>query len=257
MTSLLISSLLAAVSPVLAQDVGVASRHWQAGVQQVLLDRRAEARKEWEACLAADPDNEDCRAALKLLGAAVETGPAREGSQGWKAGLLFYEAGRYEEARKEWAECARANLSDTDCQWGLEKLKRIGADPSRSNSAGTLTAEAEALYKKGDYAGAYRKAKEALAKDPSNRVASAVSLLSANRQGPAAKAKAQPARPVPQSDEESRRSAVQHWNSGIIFFQHGDYKKARDEWLLCRQFDPANSDCMTGLQRIDSTYGGQ
>ena len=58
------------------------------------------------------------------------------------------------------------------------------------------------------------------------------------------------------SDEENRRRALKHWNNGIIYFQKGDYPKARDEWLLCKQFDPKNTDCQAGLQRIDNTYGG-
>ncbi|MFH2204278.1 MAG: tetratricopeptide repeat protein [Elusimicrobiota bacterium] len=58
------------------------------------------------------------------------------------------------------------------------------------------------------------------------------------------------------SDEENRRRALKHWNNGIIFFQKGDYPKARDEWLLCKQFDAKNTDCQAGLQRIDNTYGG-
>jgi len=58
------------------------------------------------------------------------------------------------------------------------------------------------------------------------------------------------------SSEENRRRAVKHWHNGIIFFQKGDYAKARDEWLLCQQFDKQNADCTSGLQRIDATYGG-
>lgn len=58
------------------------------------------------------------------------------------------------------------------------------------------------------------------------------------------------------SSEENKRKAIKHWNAGIIYFQKQDYAKAKDEWLLCKQFDPSNTDCNTGLQRIDSTYGG-
>lgn len=56
------------------------------------------------------------------------------------------------------------------------------------------------------------------------------------------------------SSEENRKAAIQHWNSGIIYYQKGDLAKARDEWLLCKQLDPGSSDCQTGLQRIDQTY---
>lgn len=60
------------------------------------------------------------------------------------------------------------------------------------------------------------------------------------------------AQPVSEAD---RRQGVKFWNSGIIHFQKSDYAKARDEWLLCRQYDPANSDCQSGLARVDSVYG--
>lgn len=56
--------------------------------------------------------------------------------------------------------------------------------------------------------------------------------------------------------EENKRSAVQHWNAGIIYYQQGNYEKAKDEWLLCKQLDPASSDCVTGLQRIEQQFGG-
>ena len=55
--------------------------------------------------------------------------------------------------------------------------------------------------------------------------------------------------------ENDKREAVKHWNAGIIFYQKGDYEKARDEWQICKQMDPSNSDCVTGLQRIDQSYG--
>jgi len=61
---------------------------------------------------------------------------------------------------------------------------------------------------------------------------------------------------VKEANEEDKRSAIKHWNNGIIYFQQADYDKARDEWLLCAALDPRNEDCVTGLQRIDNTFGG-
>ena len=65
----------------------------------------------------------------------------------------------------------------------------------------------------------------------------------------------EPAAATP-TNEENRRRALKHWNNGIQAFQKSDYAKARDEWLLCKQFDATNTDCASGLQRIVSTYGG-
>ncbi|MCX5788417.1 MAG: hypothetical protein NTX64_07955 [Elusimicrobia bacterium] len=60
----------------------------------------------------------------------------------------------------------------------------------------------------------------------------------------------------PESPSEAdRREAVKHWNSGIIYYQKGDYEKSQEEWSLCRELDPGNSDCLTGLQRLDMNYG--
>lgn len=66
-----------------------------------------------------------------------------------------------------------------------------------------------------------------------------------------------PEAPKPEAtSEDNKRQAMKHWHNGIIFFQKLDYAKARDEWLLCKQYDPTNKDCQDGLQRIDNTYGG-
>lgn len=56
-------------------------------------------------------------------------------------------------------------------------------------------------------------------------------------------------------NENDKREAVRYWNSGIIFYQRGDYEKARDEWNRCRALDSSNSDCATGLGRIAQSYG--
>ncbi len=57
------------------------------------------------------------------------------------------------------------------------------------------------------------------------------------------------------SSEDGRRRGQVHWTKGIKYFQKAQYDKARDEWILCKQFDPTNTDCANGLQRIDNTYG--
>lgn len=61
---------------------------------------------------------------------------------------------------------------------------------------------------------------------------------------------------VDRPSEGSKREAVRYWNSGIIFYQRGDYARAAEEWKTCRRLDPANSDCTTGLKRIAQSYGG-
>ena len=57
------------------------------------------------------------------------------------------------------------------------------------------------------------------------------------------------------ASESDRREAVKHWNSGIIFYQRGDFEKTQDEWEVCRALDPGNSDCVVGMQRLEQNYG--
>ncbi|MBI5244300.1 MAG: hypothetical protein HY922_11590 [Elusimicrobia bacterium] len=56
--------------------------------------------------------------------------------------------------------------------------------------------------------------------------------------------------------EENKKDGLKHWEQGIAAFMRGDYEKAKEEWLLCKKFDPTNSDCIAGLQRVDNTFGG-
>ncbi len=117
--------------------------------------------------------------------------------------------------------------------------------PVQENSMSS--SRARELYGKGLYAAAYEEAKRVLHENPSDAGAFSVAKLAKARLG---------LKPVSsKKSEDNRRRAQKHWNAGIIYFQAGDYAKSRDEWLLCRQFDPGNSDCQTGLQRLDNTYG--
>jgi hypothetical protein len=73
---------------------------------------------------------------------------------------------------------------------------------------------------------------------------------------PRAGAEKEPEAPQGGVSAEDKKTANKHFNQGIAAFQKGDWAKAREDWLLCRQFDPSNSDCAAGLQRIDRTHGG-
>jgi tetratricopeptide (TPR) repeat protein len=56
--------------------------------------------------------------------------------------------------------------------------------------------------------------------------------------------------------EEDKKRAIKHWNEGIKHFQNNDYAKAKDEWILCKRFDPGFTECIQGLQRLENTFGG-
>jgi hypothetical protein len=96
-----------------------------------------------------------------------------------------------------------------------------------------------------------REKAEAEAKAKAEVDAKAAEATAASGQ-PAATAAATPAVP----SEDARRSSQQHYLSGVIFFQKGDYEKAREEWTLSLQLDPGNSDARAGLERIEKLYGG-
>lgn len=59
-----------------------------------------------------------------------------------------------------------------------------------------------------------------------------------------------PAAPPAPSAEEVSRQSEQHYLSGIIYFQKGDYAKAGDEWRLALAVSPANIDARAGLDRL-------
>ena len=61
--------------------------------------------------------------------------------------------------------------------------------------------------------------------------------------------------PLVAISENDKREAVRYWNSGIIYYQKGDYEKSREEWDRCRTLDPSNSDCTIGLNRIEQSFG--
>jgi len=128
--------------------------------------------------------------------------------------------------------------------------------PVVDNSMGS--SRARELYGQKKFAAAYAEATRVLALNPSDAGAYAVMKLSQSRLGisqPLSMARLAPKAPAPKPADKSKRSAQRHWNNGIIYFQAGKYDKARDEWLLCKQLEPSNLDCQTGLQRLDSTYG--
>jgi Tfp pilus assembly protein PilF len=57
-----------------------------------------------------------------------------------------------------------------------------------------------------------------------------------------------PSRPA--TDVDRKREAQQHYLSGMIYFQKGDYAKAKEEWSLCQQLDPENPEVRAGLERL-------
>lgn len=63
--------------------------------------------------------------------------------------------------------------------------------------------------------------------------------------------------PNPETTEENKKAAQQHYMQGLVHFQNGNLEKARDEWKIALQFDPGYSEADLGLKKIDQLTGGQ
>lgn len=66
--------------------------------------------------------------------------------------------------------------------------------------------------------------------------------------------------PVTEAPDGGReRAAQQSYLEGIIYFQKGDYEKARAAWLKSKELAPPGSDAAKdasfGLERINKLYG--
>ncbi|OGS41177.1 MAG: hypothetical protein A3J82_08430 [Elusimicrobia bacterium RIFOXYA2_FULL_69_6] len=72
--------------------------------------------------------------------------------------------------------------------------------------------------------------------------------------GPAGDAKV--TAPAVGVSEENKRQSQQYYLSGIIYYDKGDFEKARNEWTHALQLDPGNPDAKAGLERLNNLYGG-
>lgn len=154
---------------------------------------------------------------------------ASEVANRWSEGAAAARSGDWEAARKSWTACMLLSPDQPDCGAGLSLLSHADA----AFDAGLI--EKKDLQARLDIK------------------ARSVFLLARNRVSESVIPD-----PAPNSDssEDDKRQAVKHWNEGIKYFQKNETDKARDEWLLCRQFDKGNPDCATGLKRLDNMYGG-
>ncbi|MBI5244257.1 MAG: protein kinase [Elusimicrobia bacterium] len=58
--------------------------------------------------------------------------------------------------------------------------------------------------------------------------------------------------PAVEGKAPDNEAAKRRWGIGLAAFRNGDYERAREEWRLCRQLDPANMDCVKGLQEVNA-----
>ncbi|NNN07456.1 MAG: tetratricopeptide repeat protein, partial [Elusimicrobia bacterium] len=56
--------------------------------------------------------------------------------------------------------------------------------------------------------------------------------------------------------DSAKQQSQQAYLAGMVYFQQGNYEKARDQFMLAKQLDPGNPDAAAGLDRIEKLYGG-
>lgn len=204
---------------------------------------------------------------LAMLDQVLEAGPgnvkaqklqaeirAEMASQHVAQGRQFYETRKYNEAITQWKTATTYGYDSKSSEQLIarakEQMRREAAAKARSIEIAKEKEEADKLQAEElAKAAAEKKAKEdADAKAAAATAAAAPATPKADGATTAATAGA---------SEDSKRQSQQNYLTGVIFFQKGDYEKARNAWHLSLQFDPSNSDAKTGLERIEKLYGGQ
>jgi tetratricopeptide (TPR) repeat protein len=225
--------------------------------------REGEANERLQQALSLYSQGETAQA-LKILDSILQVGPgnakaqrlmaeirAEMAQQHVAAGRDLYEKRRYMEAIAEWKEAVNygydPRASDQLIARAKEQMKR--EDEARRHEA-EMAQQRQDQVKKQAEEEKKKAEEEAKKKEADAKAAASTSAAPA----PAPAAVSAPATPGVVT-EESRKQSQQHYLSGVIFFQKGDYEKSREEWTLAKQLDPSNSDAAAGLDRIDKLYG--
>jgi tetratricopeptide (TPR) repeat protein len=202
---------------------------------------------------------------IKMLDEALALGPGNAKAQKLQAeirsemagqhvaeGRKLYESRKYDEAEAEWKRAVTygydQGAADQLIARAKEQIRR--EDEARRRFAASAKQKAEA--EKARAAESAKAEADKKAKDEADRkaalVAAATSTATAKTDIPAAPAAAG-------VSEENHRQSEQYYLSGIIYYDKGDYDKARNEWTHSLQLDPGNSDAKAGLERINNLYG--
>jgi tetratricopeptide (TPR) repeat protein len=155
--------------------------------------------------------------------------------------------------------------------WGAKKPEKLPEFPKEpaDQQAARLWQAGTLAVSRGDYAWAIKQFEGCLKADPrhdscKSGLVEAKQLVGWNP--PKKKKKKRAFVPQPKDEgaetagaagEETKREAIKHWNAGILVYQKGEFEKAREEWAKCKELDPQNAECVTGLQRLDQEYGAK
>lgn len=208
---------------------------------QGLID---ESIKMLDEVLALGPGN----AKAQKLQAEIR---AEMASQHVTAGRKLYESRKYEEAQKEWKKAVTygydTRAADQLISRAKEQVRREDAAKRRATEIAKQKKEEEER----------RAAEIAKAEAEAKAKAEADAKAAAAAAGPTGTPKTDPATTAAAAgvSEENKRQSQQYYLSGIIYYDKGDFEKARNEWTHALQLDPGNPDAKAGLERINSLYG--
>lgn len=201
---------------------------------------------------------------LKMLDQVLEAGPGNQKAQKLQSeiraevanqhvaeGRRLYETRRYDEAMKEWKQAVVYGYDPKSADQLVARAKeQIRREESARRRAEEMRKQREEDAKKKreeeERVAAEEKKKEEEEKAKQQAAAATNATASGQPAGGAA---------PPPSAESNRQASQQAYLAGMIYFQKGDYEKARDEWLRAKQLDPSNSDAVQGLQKIEQLYG--
>ncbi|MDE2141852.1 MAG: hypothetical protein KGJ84_05515 [Elusimicrobia bacterium] len=202
---------------------------------------------------------------LKMLDLVLEAGPGNVKAQKLQAeiraevanqhvaeGRRLYESRQYDKAIGEWKAAVDygydPKASDQLVARAKEQIRREEAAKKRAVEVAKERAE-DNKKKAEEEAKADADAKKKAEEDKAKADADAKAAAAAGQQTPAAAAT-----PAGISDS-ARQQSQQAYLEGVIFYQKGDYEKARDKWIHAKQLDPSNIDAAAGIEKIEKLYG--
>ncbi|HAZ08792.1 MAG TPA: hypothetical protein DCZ01_09795 [Elusimicrobia bacterium] len=195
---------------------------------------------------------------LKMLDLVLESGPGSVKAQKLQAeiraevanqhvseGRRLYESRQYEKAVVEWRHAVEYGY---DPKAADQLVARAKEQVRREDSARKRAVE---LAKQREEEGKKKKEDDAKAAAETKKEDEAKAAATS----PTTAAMPEAAPPVAVSNENAKQQSGQAYLEGVIYYQKGDYDKARDKWLHAKQLDPGNSDAVAGLEKIEKLYG--
>lgn len=201
---------------------------------------------------------------LKMLDQVLEAGPGNVKAQKLQAeiraevanqhvaeGRRLYESRQYEKAISEWKAATEYGYDPKSSDQLVARAKeQIRREETARKRAVELAKEREeeAKKKKEEDAKLAEERKKKDEEDKAKAAADAKASSTASQPGTTA---ATPA----VTPESAKQQSGQAYLAGMIYFQQGNYEKAREEFMRAKQLDPSNTDAIGGLERIEKLYG--